>query len=79
MKAPVELPAASRWAMHHPVWCGIASGAVMFVVGVFAGFWLWVSLGSALVVGGLNWFLFTHHGGPVRRSIERTYGYRDRP
>lgn len=61
------LPNRTKWALAHPVLLGILTGAVMLFVGWFNGFWPSVNIAVALVAGLLNWFLWTSHGGPLRK------------
>src|SRR4051794_10083388 len=61
------LPSQTKWAVAHPVLLGILTGAVMFLLGWLRGFWLSVNIAVGLSVGLLNWFLWTLHGGPLRK------------
>ena len=74
-----EIPERTKWAIRHPIWTGLLSGAVLFVVTYSYGWWLSVCIAIGAFTGLLNWFLWFRYG-PLRRrfdpALQTTYGDR---
>ena len=63
------LPSQTKFALAHPVLVGIISGSFFFLLGWVQSWWRSVNIAVALFVGLVQWFLWTAHGGPLRKRF----------